>query len=76
MINYGGWQAELLKESGAGFIIPQKDPIGAAKKLNEVILNDKKLHQMGQASQNLATQFDINSSYKKFENVIDRTSFT
>ena len=75
MINYGGWQAELLMESGAGFIIPPNDPTGAAEKLNEVILNDKKLHQMGQAARNLAIQFDVNSSYKKFEDVIDRASF-
>ena len=75
MINYGGWQAELLMESGAGFIIPPNDPTGAAEKLNEVILNDKKLHQMGQAARNLATRFDVNSSYKKFEDVIDRASF-
>ena len=75
MINYGGWQAELLMESGAGFIIPPNDPTGAAQKLNEVILNDKKLHQMGQAARNLATRFDVNSSYKKFEDVIDRAYF-
>jgi len=75
MINYGGWQAELLMESGAGFIIPPNDPTGAAEKLNEVILNDKKLHQMGQAARNLATRFDVNSSYKKFEDVIDRAYF-
>jgi len=75
MINYGGWQAKLLMESGAGFIIPPNDPTGAAEKLNEVILNDKKLHQMGQAARNLATRFDVNSSYKKFEDVIDRASF-
>ena len=75
MINYGGWQAELLMESGAGFLIPPNDPTGAAEKLNEVILNDKKLHQMGQAARNLATRFDVNSSYKKFEDVIDRAYF-
>jgi glycosyltransferase involved in cell wall biosynthesis len=71
MINYGGWQAELLMESGAGFIIPPNDPKGAAEKLNEVILNDKKLHQMGQAARNLATRFDVNTNFQKFETVID-----
>ena len=76
MINYGGWQAELLKQSGAGFNITKNDPIKAAKKLNEVITNDRMLNQMGLASRKLAKLFDINTNYRKFEKVIDRAYYS
>lgn len=76
MINYGGWQAELLKQSGAGFNITKNDPIKAAKKLNEVITNDRMLNQMGLASRKLAMLFDINTNYRKFEKVIDRAYYS
>ena len=73
MINYGGWQAELLKESKAGFIIPKNDPFQSACLLNQIINNKKKLSQMELASKKLSLDFDINTNYKKFEKVIDKT---
>ena len=71
MINYGGWQADLLKESGAGFIIPQNNSSQAAKILNDVLTNDETLNQMKKASRQLSHQFDINTNFRKFETVID-----
>lgn len=71
MINYGGWQADLLKESGAGFIIPQNNSSQAAKILNDVLTNDEILNQMKKASRQLSHQFDINTNFRKFETVID-----
>ena len=71
MINYGGWQADLLKESGAGFIIPQNNSAQAAKILNDVLTNDETLNQMKKASRQLSHQFDINTNFRKFETVID-----
>ena len=71
MINYGGWQADLLKESGAGFIIPQNNSSQAAKILNDVLTNDETLNQMKKASRQLSHQFDINTNFQKFETVID-----
>ena len=71
MINYGGWQADLLKESGAGFIIPQNNSSQAAKILNDVLTNDETLNQMKKASRQLSHQFDVNTNFQKFETVID-----
>ena len=71
MINYGGWQADLLKESGAGFIIPQNNSSQAAKILNDVLTNNEILNQMKKASRQLSHQFDINTNFRKFETVID-----
>jgi len=71
MINYGGWQADLLKESGAGFIIPQNNSSQAAKILNDVLTNDETLNQMEKASRQLSHQFDVNTNFQKFETVID-----
>jgi glycosyltransferase involved in cell wall biosynthesis len=71
MINYGGWQAELLKKSGAGFIIAKNDPLKAANQLNDLLLDKERLNNMGKASFELAKHYDINTNYKKFEKVID-----
>ncbi|MGY8788280.1 MAG: glycosyltransferase family 4 protein, partial [Fidelibacterota bacterium] len=71
MINYGGWQAELLKKSGAGFIIAKNDPLKAANQLNDLLLDKERLNNMGIASLKLSKHYDINTNYKKFEKVID-----
>ena len=73
MINYGGWQAELLKKSKAGFVIPKNNALESANLLNKIINNKKKLAQMELASKKLSLDFDINTNYKKFEKVIDKT---
>ena len=53
-INYKGWQAELLEETGAGLVLPAKDPTMAAHTLLEFLHNPRKLEQAGQAARNLA----------------------
>jgi len=74
MINYDGWQADLLNESGAGFIIPPNNPKSAANLINELITNKSRLKEMSYKSKKLAYQFDVNSNYKKFAKVIDHVS--
>lgn len=71
MINYGGWQAKLLQETGAGFIIPPNDPLIAANQLNDMLSDKEMLNNMSRASFKLAKHYDINTNYKKFEKVID-----
>ena len=71
MINYGGWQADLLNEYDAGIIVSPDDPIIGAKKLNYLLQDKQRLHNMGQASLELAkTVFNRNELYKSFENVL------
>ena len=71
MINYGGWQADLLNEYDAGIVVSPDDPIIGAKKLNDLLSDKQRLHNMGQAGLELAkTVFNRNELYKSFENVL------
>ena len=71
MINYDGWQAELLNKTKAGFTIPKNNPKQAAKLLNDVLKNKERMNQMSLCSERLSLKFDINTNYQKFEQVID-----
>ena len=71
MINYGGWQADLLNEYDAGIVVSPDDPIIGAKKLNNLLQDKQRLHNMGQAGLEIAkTVFNRNELYKSFENVL------
>lgn len=71
MINYEGWQADILYKYRAGIVVPPDDPIAAAKKLNKLLEDRIQLQSMGQAGLELAkTVFNRNELYKSFENVL------
>ena len=71
MINYGGWQADLLNEYDAGIVVSPDDPIIGAKKLNNLLQDKQRLQNMGQSGLELAkTVFNRNELYKSFENVL------
>ena len=71
MINYEGWQADILNQYSAGIVVPPDDPIAAAKKLNNLLEDKKQLQSFGQAGLELAkTVFNRNELYKSFENVL------
>jgi len=74
MINYGGWQADLIKKTGCGFIIPSNKPENAAKILDKMINNKEKLKEMSKASLTLSQEFSIENNYRKFEQVIDHVT--
>ena len=71
LINYNGWQAKLLNETGAGFVIPSNNAKLAAIKINKYINDGPKLNDMKNKSIKLAKQFDIKTNYQKFEKVVD-----
>jgi glycosyltransferase involved in cell wall biosynthesis len=54
MINYGGWQAELLKRSGAGLVVPPKSPAAAALQLRAFTEHKGRLQAAGAAAAALA----------------------
>tara|TARA_Y100000590_G_scaffold346139_1_gene396241 strand:- start:1345 stop:2535 length:1191 start_codon:yes stop_codon:yes gene_type:complete len=76
MINYGGWQADLIKDIGFGFVIPSNDAINSAKIINKIIRDKAKLNQMSKASINLAKEFDIETNYQKFVGVVDSVMYS
>ena len=74
MINYAGWQAELLREYEAGIVVPPKDPIAAAQQLYTFLQNKEGLERAGLASAKLAeTMFDRDLLAGKLLNVIEDT---
>ena len=72
-INYGGWQADLLNETGAGIVLPAKDAKGAAFALEELIRDKRRLIRAGVAAFDLArARFDRDVLAKKLESVLVR----
>lgn len=53
-INYGGWQADLLRESGAGLIIPPNDAEAAARSIMAFLQDRERVHSSARAARRLA----------------------
>jgi glycosyltransferase involved in cell wall biosynthesis len=67
-INYGGWQADLLRESGAGVVLNPEDVPGAAKGLVSRVRDTAWLAEAASASRHLAaTQFSRDELFGRFE---------
>ncbi|HEX7117791.1 MAG TPA: glycosyltransferase family 4 protein [Longimicrobiales bacterium] len=60
-INYGGWQAELLRETGAGLVLPAADHDLAAKELLDFLRDTERRREARRAAAGLARErFDRN----------------
>ncbi len=70
-INHEGWQADLLRESGAGLVLPARDPAAAAALLAAFLDNPDRVAQAGQAARHLAeTRFSRDLLFDDFERVL------
>lgn len=56
LINYGGWQAELLRETGAGLVLPPGQPVRAARLLHDLLSSPTRVREMGRAARRLAEE--------------------
>jgi glycosyltransferase involved in cell wall biosynthesis len=54
LINHEGWQADLLRESGAGLVVPPHDPARAVADLVALVGDDGRLAAAGAAAARLA----------------------
>jgi glycosyltransferase involved in cell wall biosynthesis len=73
VINYPGWQKDLLAESGAGFLMPHDDPATAARLLTEFIATPDAVAEASRAALRLARQrFDRDSLAEKLLAVLQR----
>ncbi len=71
-INYGGWQATLLQESGAGIVLPP-DVSVAAKPFLDYFANDSTLIQAGCNARKLAEEkFSRDMLAKQLEVVLEK----
>ena len=55
-INYGGWQAELLEETGAGIVLDVHDVEASARKMVAVIRDTDRLARAAAAARKLAIE--------------------
>ncbi|MBD2521575.1 glycosyltransferase family 4 protein [Nostoc sp. FACHB-133] len=73
VINYGGWQKEILEQSGAGISISSNDPKVAAIQLAKFLNSSECLQSAQTAARKLAdTVFDRDILYKKLANVFQK----
>ncbi|MGD8447421.1 MAG: glycosyltransferase family 4 protein [Desulfobacterales bacterium] len=73
-INYHGWQAKLLRETGAGIILDSTNTDLAAYQLTANIRNPKKMKDAGEAAHRLATeQFSRDILAKRLEKILSAT---
>jgi glycosyltransferase involved in cell wall biosynthesis len=70
-INYGGWQADLLREQGAGVVLPPDNTAQAASVLADYIRDLERLCKASAAAKRLAyEQFSRDLLYAKLEKVL------
>ena len=73
MINYGGWQKEILDRSGAGISIPGNDPEAGAVQLANFLNSPEHLQKAKAAARRLAdTEFDRELLYQKLVSVFHK----
>lgn len=74
-INYEGWQAHLLRETGAGIVLSAEDPLRAAKDLANFLRDPSRLLLASQAARSLAYgPFNRNSIAQKFEQILQNAA--
>lgn len=72
MINYGGWQARLLEDHGAGIVVPPDNPSKAASMLHELLNDEERLFEASKASKFLALEkFDRDLMAEKLASVLE-----
>ncbi len=70
-INYGGWQAEVLRETGAGLLLDPHDPAAAARTLTDALADPERMASMATAAAELArTRYDRDLLAHELEGVL------
>ena len=73
VINYGGWQKEVLEQSGAGMSIAGGDPKAGAIELASFLNSPERLQTARSAARQLAdTEFDRELLYQKLATVFEK----
>ncbi|GIE75255.1 glycosyltransferase WbuB [Actinoplanes philippinensis] len=74
-INYGGWQADLLRETGAGLVLDPVDTESAGAALGRHLRDEVWLKQARDAAHRLAVErFSRDLLFEKFEAVLNRSA--
>jgi len=71
MINHEGWQADLIREGGAGLVVPPDNADQSARMLHKFLSDTEKVTKAGQSAFHLGkTQFDRNDLANKLMAVL------
>jgi glycosyltransferase involved in cell wall biosynthesis len=74
-VNYGGWQADLLRETGAGLVLDPYDADLAGVQLAGAVRDEQWLGKARQAAHRLAVErFSRELLFDRFAEVIDRAA--
>jgi len=70
MINYDGWQADILRKTGAGIVVPPDEPQEAARILHAFLTDSKRMHKARLAARQLAeNDFNRDKLFEKLHKV-------
>lgn len=76
-VNFGGWLADIVRETGAGLVLPPRDHAAAARHLHEALRDPARLRSMGEAAGRLARErFDRDRLFDQFEAVLQQAVST
>jgi glycosyltransferase involved in cell wall biosynthesis len=76
-INYGGWQADALREYGAGLVLDPSDADAAAITMARHVRDELWLKEAREAAYRLAVeQFSRDLLFERFEAVLNRSAAT
>jgi glycosyltransferase involved in cell wall biosynthesis len=76
-VNYGGWQADLLRETGAGLVLDPHDADKAGVQLAEAVRDDQWLARARAAAHRLAVErFSRDLLFDRFADVLTRAALT
>ena len=75
VVNYGGWQADLLESRGAGLMLPPDDPTAAAQDLVAFLKDTDGLRRAGEQAMALAeSRFSRDRLAGEFRTVLERVT--
>jgi glycosyltransferase involved in cell wall biosynthesis len=75
-VNYGGWQAEIIRQTGCGLVLDAEDVEGSAGRLVSAVRDPAWLARARAAARRVAEeQFDRNRSFDRFESVLVDTMY-
>lgn len=72
MINYGGWQADIIRATGAGLVVPPDDPATAARLLHGFLTDSERMSKAREAAMRLAdNEFNRDRLFEKLLDVFE-----
>jgi glycosyltransferase involved in cell wall biosynthesis len=75
LINYRGWQAEILNRTGAGLVVPPGDPVAAAELLARFLRDGDRMARARTAAGRLAdVEFNRERLAGEFISVLERVA--